>query len=394
MKARGAVKPHKTDVTDEPWDAGENVKCIPADADEAILRAVFAWIPDGDSPSKSDCKFPHHMVSEDGKPGAANLAALANGFARLDQSDLSGKDRDGVYAHLAKHYQDAGREPPERALVADVLTSAENGRGARGNRKRECRTQVFPAEFRVERRASGRALIVGHAAVFDTPTEFWWGDQEKIRGGAFKKTIRESDIRALFNHDPNFVLGRNRAGTLRLWEDETGLAVEIDAPDTQTIADLVLSPMERGDIDQMSFSFEVIKQEFEDIGDGRVLRTLVEVKLWDVAVVTFPQYPETDAEVLRSMFARAGVDHRLMPILLRSRSGAPLTDEERDILTATRAALDSLIPAAEPAPGGGHSPEEPVKGTLVDQPSLKRQREIGIERERLALRRRHRRLTA
>ena len=59
-----------------------------------------------------------------------------------------------------------------------------------------------------------------------------------IAPGAFRKTIQESDVRALFNHDPNFVLGRNKAGTLRLYEDGDGLGYEVDLPDTQAARDV------------------------------------------------------------------------------------------------------------------------------------------------------------
>ena len=98
------------------------------------------------------------------------------------------------------------------------------------------------------------AVLAGHAAVFDQEAVIW-GFREMVAPGAFKKTIKEADIRALFNHDPNHVLGRNRASTLRLSEDDLGLAYEIDLPETQFAIDLARS-IERGDISQSSFSFE------------------------------------------------------------------------------------------------------------------------------------------
>lgn len=141
-----------------------------------------------------------------------------------------------------------------------------------------------------------KRTIVGYAAVFDKLSEPMFGFREKIAKGAFAKTIKEADIRALFNHDPNHVLGRTKAGTLRLKEDSKGLKIEIDPPDTQIARDLMTS-IERGDIDQMSFGFRVVKDEWDRKDDGSLIRTLLEVRLFDVSPVTFPAYPQTSVQV-------------------------------------------------------------------------------------------------
>lgn len=141
--------------------------------------------------------------------------------------------------------------------------------------------------------------IVGHAAMFDSWSEDLGGFREKIRKGAFSKTIKEADVRALFNHDNNYVLGRNTSGTLKLSEDDTGLAIEIDPPDAQWARDLKVS-MQRGDINQMSFGFNTVKDEWNQEGKNGIERELVEVRLFDVSVVTYPAYPQTNAQV-RSM---------------------------------------------------------------------------------------------
>lgn len=138
--------------------------------------------------------------------------------------------------------------------------------------------------------------IVGHAAVFDTVGDGGWF-KEKIAPGAFSKSIGQDDVRALFNHDANFVLGRNKAGTLFMREDEKGLWVEIDPPDTQYARDLKVS-ISRGDITQMSFGFEIISEERQKSeGNDPDLFILREVKLWDVSPVTFPFYKQTDVSV-------------------------------------------------------------------------------------------------
>jgi len=160
--------------------------------------------------------------------------------------------------------------------------------------KQERRT--LHSEFRVEQREDGKKLIRGHAAVFNSETDLGWF-RERIAPGAFSESIGKDDVRALFNHDENFILGRNKAGTLTMREDEQGLYVEIDPPDTQVARDLVTS-IERGDISQMSFGFQTIKDSWEtEENAAKDLRTLEKVKLWDVSPVTFPAYQETDVAV-------------------------------------------------------------------------------------------------
>lgn len=160
--------------------------------------------------------------------------------------------------------------------------------------KQERRT--LHSEFRVEQREDGKKLIRGHAAVFNSETDLGWF-RERIAPGAFSESIGKDDVRALFNHDENFILGRNTAGTLTMREDERGLYVEIDPPDTQVGRDLVTS-IERGDISQMSFGFQTIKDSWEtEENAAKDLRTLEKVKLWDVSPVTFPAYQETDVAV-------------------------------------------------------------------------------------------------
>lgn len=154
-----------------------------------------------------------------------------------------------------------------------------------------------------EGRADEKPKIIGHAAVFDQLSEDFGGWREKIAPGAFSKSIG-GDVRALFNHDPNLILGRTRAKTLRLTEDSKGLLAEIDPPDTET-ARSVMEAIRRGDVSQMSFGFRTVKQKWEEDMDKKIaVRTLVEVELFDVSPVTFPAYPQTDVG-LREMRAFA-----------------------------------------------------------------------------------------
>jgi HK97 family phage prohead protease len=165
----------------------------------------------------------------------------------------------------------------------------------------ERRALTAPLEVRAESRT-----IAGYAAVFNSETDIGGMFREQIAPGAFKASL-SGDVRALFDHDTAHVLGRTKAGTLRLSEDERGLAVEIDLPDTQTGRDLRES-MNRGDIDGMSFGFRVTKQEWDESGETP-LRTIREVELFEVSVVTFPAYADTEV-ALRSLNDERGERER------------------------------------------------------------------------------------
>jgi len=145
-------------------------------------------------------------------------------------------------------------------------------------------------------------VIEGYASVFDAWSQELGGDfpfMEKVVKGAFEDSIKEDDIRALFNHDPNYVLGRNMSGTLSLQEDEKGLYVRIVPPDTQWARDLLVS-IKRGDINQMSFGFTVVLDNWTISSDGTDVRELLKVRLYDVSPVTFPAYTQTECSI-RSM---------------------------------------------------------------------------------------------
>ena len=178
----------------------------------------------------------------------------------------------------------------------------------------------LPIEFRKE-----DEKIIGHAAVFDTPVSIGGWFDEVVRKGAFVESIKTDDIRALLNHDPNYVLGRNKAGTLYLEEDENGLLIDNDPPDTQWARDLKVS-MKRGDIDQMSFGFRAVEEKWTTRDGQPDLRELLKVKLYDVSPVTYPAYEETDVQV-RTALENAPDDIR-NKLLSNGGQGAP-EDEDK-----------------------------------------------------------------
>jgi hypothetical protein len=135
-------------------------------------------------------------------------------------------------------------------------------------------------------------VIQGYAAVFNKLSQpLEWGYRERILPGAFTQTIKNGDVRALFNHDPNYVLGRTTAGTLTLREDETGLWFDARPPDEPWVRSLVAS-IKRGDIDQSSFAFQPVQEDWSK-NDKQPVRNIREVRLFDVSPVTFPAYIDT-----------------------------------------------------------------------------------------------------
>ncbi|ERM91897.1 peptidase U35 [Caldanaerobacter subterraneus subsp. yonseiensis KB-1] len=292
-----AVIPYEpTDVVDEPWDANEMRKNI-KDGDVEALMAAHAWydetaIKEGEPyPSiKSAYKFIHHMVNKKGEVGAANIKACQSAIGFLNGAmggtKIPDHDIQGVYNHLAKHLKDAGLEPP----TLKRNTSMNN---------KEVRTIHLNAEIRaVQQGDAPQKKIVGYALKFNQPSNDL-GFIEIIDRHALDNTDM-SDVVALINHDPNLVLGRTTSGTLKLKVDDIGLYIEVMPTDTSYARDLIAN-MEAGNISQCSFAFVVADDGDDwkiDEETGIITRTILNIaKLYDVSIVTFPAYSQTEAVV-------------------------------------------------------------------------------------------------
>jgi len=346
QEIRKAIPKHKTATSDKAWDGPANEANLKLDQTLDYYKKAYAWRdPEGDETKKSSYKFIHHEVSSDSTPGAANIRGCQTGIGILNGArggaNIPDEDKQGVWNHLASHLKDAEVEPaPLRSF----------------NEKVERRS--FPVtELRVSKKGE-ISKIKGHAAVFNKLSEDLGGFREQITPGAFARTIKHSDIRALFNHDPNYILGRNKSGTLTLAEDNEGLAIEIDPPDTSFARDLMVS-IDRGDITQMSFAFQVHGEKGEewDASDPKkVIRTLKEVDLFDVSPVTYPAYPQTDVKV-RSVLAAAGIDYDALVDALESAECNTLTDEQTAVLSAAVEKIRGYLPAKAEEPGERGSQE-------------------------------------
>lgn len=149
----------------------------------------------------------------------------------------------------------------------------------------------------IELRAGGdkkSPRLVGHAAIFNSPSQDLGGFTEIVLPGAFTRTLKtDRDPLALVQHMPQLVLGRRSAGTLRLTQDAKGLAFEIDVPDTTTARDLLVS-VERGDVRGASFAFSTPAggDRWEMRGD-KVVRELIDVDLHEITITAQPAYLDT-----------------------------------------------------------------------------------------------------
>ena len=233
---------------------------------EDKVRKMAPWF----ARHKADGQAPQNKDSSDpGYPGAGLVAWL-----------LWGGNAD---------FDDAAQDWAQRQI--DKLDNETNK--ARSKMKKTERRTFTVRNIEARQADDGTMRMAGYAAVFNEaslPLPFI----ERIAPGAFTKTLQETpDVRLLANHE-GLPMARTKNGTMRLYEDETGLYFEAELANTQEARDLY-TLVERGDVDQMSFAFRVIRQNWSK---DRTERTLTEVSLadGDVSIVTYPAYPATSVE--------------------------------------------------------------------------------------------------
>ena len=237
---------------------------------EDKVRKMAPWF----ARHKADGQAPQNKDSSDpGYPGAGLVAWLLwGGNANFD---------------------DAAQDWAQRQI--DKLNNENKGRSKM--RKTERRTFTV-RDIEARQAEDGKLRMAGYAAVFNEPS-LPLPFIETISEGAFRKTLTETpDVRLLINHE-GLPLARTKNGTMKLYEDEKGLYFEAELADTQEARDLY-TLVERGDVDQMSFAFRVIRQKWNM---DRTERTLTEVSLedGDVSIVTYPAYQATSVEAREAL---------------------------------------------------------------------------------------------
>lgn len=291
---------------------------------------IAAWI----ARHLGDLDAPAANPENDAYPSPGVVAmALWGGGANKRQAERAMEYAQGVVARIA----------------------AENEGRATGEAVTKLETRTNPAEFEIREEGDGM-LFEGYAAVFNSPSEplpFI----ERIAPGAFKRTLRErSDIKLLWNHDTGQILGSTRAGSLKMWEDDRGLRVQAQLPNTQLGRDTA-ELLRTGLVDSMSFGFTVPEGGAEWNQDGTE-RTLKSVRLFEASIVAFPAYGATAGTAtvrgLARVAQRASVDvDALADALMKLESGEQITTEDRVMIDQV---LDQLSPKAEEEPEA--QPEE------------------------------------
>lgn len=155
------------------------------------------------------------------------------------------------------------------------------------------RREVRPIATQFTARDDENPTIEGYFAVFNSIYEIAPGMTESVKPGAFSRTLG-GDIRALTNHDTTLVLGRTKAHTLELREDEHGLWGKISINPKDADAMNLYERVKRGDVDQCSFGFEIVNEETDFRDDGSMHWTITDVNLFEVSACTFPAYSETN----------------------------------------------------------------------------------------------------
>lgn len=153
--------------------------------------------------------------------------------------------------------------------------------------------------------------ITGHAIVYSKPTIIGGQFIESIAPGAITETIANDDIRALYNHNNDYILGRNTSGTLKLTEDSVGLMCVLSLADTG-ISDFVAKAIERQDIAGWSMGFYVIEESWKDDGFSMPERTIVKMILTEVSICGDPAYLDTDISVRGVADPAAGTSNHML----------------------------------------------------------------------------------
>lgn len=165
--------------------------------------------------------------------------------------------------------------------------------------KRQTRRTMAQTMHELRTQGEGDAKrIEGYFAVFDGVYQLWPGATESVDPHAFDGAL-DDDVRCLIDHDSRLVLGRNKAGTLRMQVDDHGLWFSVDINPDDTDAMNLYARVQRGDVSGCSFGFDILDEETENRADGSVHWTIKRVKLYEGSICTFPAYQDTQAEARR-----------------------------------------------------------------------------------------------
>ncbi|MEK4620638.1 HK97 family phage prohead protease [Bacillus sp. FSL K6-0273] len=155
--------------------------------------------------------------------------------------------------------------------------------------------ELLSSNLEIREVEGGIRTIVGYAVKWEMKSVtmgYWRRFKEQFKRGAFTDSLTQDDQLALWSHDYSQVLGRTKNGTLRLFEDEIGLRFELDLADT-TLGDDTYKTIKRGDVDGVSFGFQMVKEEWDESDPDNIVRSVTRAKLVEISPVAFPAYPDS-----------------------------------------------------------------------------------------------------
>lgn len=155
--------------------------------------------------------------------------------------------------------------------------------------------ELLSSNLEIREVEGGLRTIVGYAVKWEMKSVtmgYWRRFKEQFKRGAFTDSLTQDDQLALWSHDYSQVLGRTKNGTLRLFEDEIGLRFELDLADT-TLGDDTYKTIKRGDVDGVSFGFQMVKEEWDESDPDNIVRSVTKAKLVEISPVAFPAYPDS-----------------------------------------------------------------------------------------------------
>lgn len=309
---------------------------------------------------------------EDGKGGDGLVTATITDARKMANGEALSEDKwRRIGPWIARHIGDLDApaakpdspDYPSAGVVAMLLWGAPaNRRGAertqayaegvvarleaeeeRKKTMSQRETRAIESDFEIRESDSGMTFV-GYAAKFNSRSENLGGFTETIEPGAFSRSLKSrNDVKLLVNHDTGRVLASTRAKTMRLVEDNIGLRVEADLPNTTDGRDMA-ELLRRGDLSSMSFGFNVIKDSWNAEGTER---RLLSVRLFETSIVAFPAYASTEASVrgLDKVAQRTSVDpDALADVMLKIEEGSDLTGEQAELM---KSVVDKLAPRSE-----------------------------------------------
>ena len=154
---------------------------------------------------------------------------------------------------------------------------------------------LLSSTIEIRETEDGSRTLSGYAVKWEMKSHtmgYWRRFKEQFKRGAFTDSLTADDQLALWSHDTSQVLGRTKNGTLRLFEDDIGLRFELDLPNT-TLGNDAFKTIKRGDVDGVSFGFQMLKEEWDENDPDNIVRSVTKAKLLEISPVAFPAYPDS-----------------------------------------------------------------------------------------------------